>query len=331
MKSAWLVAGAVAGCLFPPAVRAEAASALVLAQRIVLPGVQGGMNHMSIDAAHQRLFAAAPTNQTVEIVDLASGRPWRSLTGAKPAAVRFAPEFNQLYASRGEAVFVYDGQTLAATAQVELQSNVDELQYDPTAAQLYAGCMTPDKTAIAIVHLPDGKLLGKVRLPAKPQGFVIERRAHRIFANLPNAHQVAVIDLDRMVLLRTWPVAGAEGNSPLALDEAGGRLFVGCRQPAQLIVFDTATGRPIASVPIEKDTDDLFFDAAGKRVYVSCGEGFVDVIEQRDADHYVAWERIPTLARTRTSAWDGALQTLCLCAPQQDNRPAEILVYRAEK
>src|ERR1700687_6443311 len=81
--------------------RGQEAGSLVLSQTIAMPNIQGGFNHMSVDAEHQRLFAAAPTNQTLEIVDLNSGKPARSLAGEKPAAARFAPEFNQLYVTRG--------------------------------------------------------------------------------------------------------------------------------------------------------------------------------------------------------------------------------------
>src|SRR5258708_40091593 len=92
-----------------PAAHCQESSSLVLSQTISLPNVQGGFNHMSVDAEHQRLFAAAPTNKTVEIVDLKTGKPWRSLEGERPAAVRYAPEVNQLYVSRGMSVYLYDG------------------------------------------------------------------------------------------------------------------------------------------------------------------------------------------------------------------------------
>src|SRR5205814_9999224 len=83
----------------------------VLTPTIAFPNVQGGFNHMSVDADRQRLFAAAPTNQTLEIVDLKSGKPWRSLEGERPAAARYTHEFNQLYVPRGQSVYIYEGKT----------------------------------------------------------------------------------------------------------------------------------------------------------------------------------------------------------------------------
>lgn len=39
---------------------------------------------MSVDPGQQRLFAAAPTNGTIEIVDLKTGEALRSLEGERP-------------------------------------------------------------------------------------------------------------------------------------------------------------------------------------------------------------------------------------------------------
>jgi len=299
------------------------------AATISFPDLQGGFNHMSVDAERHRLFAAAPTNKTLEVVDLASNKLLRSLEGDKPAAARYAPEFNQLYVARGQSIVIYDGKTLAQIAQVDVQSNLDELQYDPTAKELYVGCMSEGSTGIAVIGLPEGKLLAKIPLPAKPQGIAVERNGTRLFANLPDLKQIAVVDRIQRVVLPPWPMQDVEANVPLALDEAHHRLFIGARRPAQLVVLDTATGKPVDSVNINTDTDDLFYDPAAKRVYVSCGEGFVDVIQQLDADHYRLLTRIPTVSGARTSTLSDGLRTLYVGVPRRSDAPAQILVFKA--
>jgi hypothetical protein len=218
----------------------------------------------------------------------------------KACPVRFAPEFNQLYATRGQSVYVYDGTTLGQIAKVNLENRLDEIQYDPKAKRLYAGVMA-DKTAIAILNIPDAKQLGEIELPGKPQGFIIEQKGERISANIPALKQIAVMDRKSRTLLEPWPLAGTEGNYPIDLDEDRHWLFVSCRQPPRMIVFDTGTGKPVATIDISGDTDDLFYDAAGKRVYVSSGDGSIDVIEQRDGDHYHSLLRIPIVLGARTS------------------------------
>ena len=117
----------------------------------------------------------------------------------------------------------------------------------------------------------------------------------------------------------------------MALDEANHRLFVGCRQPGRLIVFDTSTGKPVADLAISGDTDDLFYDAKRKRLYVSCGEGFVDVVEQRDADSYQLRERIPTRAGARTSFFSADLDEFYLAMPLRGKQEAEIRVFQPQE
>lgn len=119
-------------------------------------------------------------------------------------------------------------------------------------------------------------------------------------------------------------------NFPMALDEANGRLFVGCRQPARLVVFDPASGKPVTDLAISGDTDDLFYDAERKRLYLSCGEGFVDVIGQRDADTYQLRERIPTRAGARTSFFSGDLNEFYLAVPLRGEHEAEIRVFQPQ-
>jgi len=69
----------------------------------------------------------------------------------------------------------------------------------------------------------------------------LERSGPRIFVNVPSAAQVAVIDRESMKVVATWPVTGAASNYPIALDEPNHRLFIGCRRPAKVLVYHTAT------------------------------------------------------------------------------------------
>jgi DNA-binding beta-propeller fold protein YncE len=304
---------------------------LKLTQTIAIPNVQGGFNHMSVDSAHRRLFATASTNKTLEIIDVATYKPLISLTGEKPAAALYAPEFNQLYVSRGQSVVIYDGTTFAPTAVIDLHSDLDELQYDPQAKELYVGCMSDGSTGIAVIGIPQGKLLAKISLPSKPQGFAVEHAGNRIFANTPVQQQVAVIDRRKRVTLPPLVLHDLQGNTPIALDEVHHRLFLGVRHPSEFVVLDTESGRQVAAFAINSDMDDLFYDAQSRRIYISCGEGFVDVIQQLTADQYQLIGRIATIPGARTSVYSPILRQLFVGVPQRRSEPAEILVFQTEK
>jgi hypothetical protein len=302
---------------------------LVLTKTIPLPDVQGGFNHMSSDIERGLVFATATTMKTVEIVDVKSGKVLRSLPGDGAAAVLFAPEFNQLYVTRSRKVCVYDGKTFDLLTNIDLPSSVDELGYNPNAKQLYVGCMTSNHTSIAVISIPDGKLLGEIHLPGKPQGFAVEQNGSRIFANIPALKEVAVVDCRKQTLLAEWPLQNASGNYPIALDEANHRLMVGCRAPAQLCVLDAMTGKIKASVPICRDTDDLSYDPKHKCVYIACGEGFLDTVKQPDADSYQFAGHIPALPGSRNSVLARDSDEFYLAIPQSGNQSAEIRVFRS--
>jgi hypothetical protein len=113
----------------------------------------------------------------------------------------------------------------------------------------------------------------------------------------------------------------------MALDEANHRLFIGCRQPARLVVFDTILGKAVASLAISGDTDDLFYDAKRHRLYLTCGEGYLDVVEVRDAARSERVARLPTRAGARTCFFSSELDRLYLAVPQHDGREAAVQVY----
>jgi hypothetical protein len=125
------------------------------------------------------------------------------------------------------------------------------------------------------------------------------------------------------------PLGGPSNNYPMSLDESGHRLFVGVRRPAQLLVFDTLSGKRLAAVPCVGDTDDLFYDAHRERVYVIGGEGYVDVFDAAASGKYDRLARIATRAGARTGLWSTEIDRLFVAWPSREGHPAEIHVLVA--
>jgi hypothetical protein len=137
-----------------------------------------------------------------------------------------------------------------------------------------------------------------------------------------------VVDREKAEVTATWPLKDVKSNFPLILDEANHRLFSGCRNPARLLVYDYMAGKLVTTLSISRDTDDLFYDAANKSLYVSCGQGAIDVIHQIDADHYSEVKTIPTASGARTSIFVPELKIVCLAVPHQGNQLAEVRVFK---
>jgi DNA-binding beta-propeller fold protein YncE len=302
---------------------------LTLVGSIDLPRVDGRIDHLAVDAATERLFVAALGNNTVEVLDLKRGAHLKSLPGFRePQGIAVAAEAKRVGVANGQGAGL---QLLSADdfrpgPTVALGDDSDNVRYDAGARRLYVGF---GSGAIAAVNPADATVVAQAKLPGHPESFQLERSGSRIFVNVPTADRIAVIDRAGMTLAATWPVTTARANFPMALDEGHHRLIIGCRRPAKALVYDTTTGREVGSFDIVGDTDDLFYDAARNRVYVSGGEGFIDVFQIGDANQFTRIARVTTAAGARTSLYVADLNRLYLAVPHRGSQKAEVRIYEA--
>src|SRR5262249_37945704 len=157
-----------------------------------------------------------------------------------------------------------------------------------------------------------------IKLDGTAEGFQMEVGRPRMYVCIPKPSTVAVVDTTKNEVIARYPVSKAGGGHPLALDEANPRMFVGCRKEPRVVVMDTETGKEIAGVPVPGDIDDLFYDAKRKQLYASCGEGFIAVIKQIDADRYEAGAKIATVKGAKTSLFVPERDRLYLAVPRQE-------------
>ena len=315
-------------CLSVLRAGAQTSAALKLVQTIPLPGVEGRIDHLTADAAGHRLFVAALGNDTVEVVDFETGKRLHTIAGcSEPQGLVYLPKRDELFVANGGSgeVKIYDAGNFQPVKTIGSLPDADNVRYDAANNKVYVGF---GDGALAVLDAA-GNLAGKIQLDAHPESFQIEQGGDRIFVNVPEARAIAVVDRARQTVASTWPEKSPHSNFPMALDETDHRLFVGCRSPARLLVLDANNGKTVATLEIPGDTDDVFYDAARKRIYVSGGEGFVGVISQKDADSYTELERIPTAPGARTSLFIPEANLLCVAAPHRGDRPAEIRVFKA--
>ena len=164
-------------------------------------------------------------------------------------------------------------------------------------------------------------------MDAHPESFQLETKGKRIFVNVPGAGHIAVVDREKGTLIGKFALKEASANFPMALDEADHRLFVGCRRPATLLVLDTETGRTVTALDIVGDTDDVFYDAANKRIYVSGGAGGITVISQKNADMYDVSGQVATAPGARTSFFVPETGTLYVAVPRRGEQKPELRVF----
>jgi DNA-binding beta-propeller fold protein YncE len=299
---------------------------LVLLGAIELPGVEGRIDHLAVDIQSQRLFVAALGNDSVEVGDLRTNRHVSSLKGFRePQGILVIPTPATVVVASGQGANVQfvRAADLAIAKTTTGMDDADNVRFDLIAGRVYVGY---GSGALGVIDAKDGKRLGNIPLAGHPESFQLEKAGPRIFVNVPSAGHTAVVNRQTMKVDATWPVTQARSNYPMALDEDGRRLFIGCRQPAKVLIIDTSSGKTLASFDTVGDTDDLFYDAGRRRLYVSGGEGFLDVFQER-AGGFGRTQHLSTVAGARTALFVPEMSRLYLAVPHRGAQRAEVRIY----
>jgi DNA-binding beta-propeller fold protein YncE len=312
-------------------VNAQGNPPLKLVQRIPMPGVEGHMDHITVDVSGNRLFVPANGDKqnTVEVIDLKAGKRISSIPGqSNPHGTFYSADFNTLFVTNGTdgTCKIFRGDSFKLIDSLLLGADANQVGYDPDTKYLYAGLGDRNSGALAIIDTSSNKHIGDIKTDARPGGITFEKSGPRIFVNLNGATKLGVLDRKKREQIATWPVAGAENYGPLALDESHHRLFLGTRKPPMLIVFDTDSGKQITQLDSVPSIDGVWYDAARKRIYVT-GNGSIAVYDQKGADDYTPMVKVTSEPDSQPSLWVPQFNRLYISVTQDGNRDAEILVY----
>jgi DNA-binding beta-propeller fold protein YncE len=245
--------------------------------------------------------------------------------GTEPQGVGYAPSTDTVYVAnaRDGSVRLFRGPDYAAAGRIDLGSDADNMRLDADANRILIGY---GGGAIAAINVTQEKRIGDVPLPAHPESFQIGHEPKQIFVNLPGAHAVAVLDGATGSEKAKW-LLHEGGNFPMALDPPMGRVLIVSRSSPKLNVLAEQDGSVVASIDACADSDDLFVDTKRKRVYVSCGAGFIDVFDAQGGA-YKRVGHIPTAAGARTSLFAPEMDRLFLAVRANGSEQAAIWVYR---
>jgi DNA-binding beta-propeller fold protein YncE len=307
-----------------------AAQPFKLVTTIALPGVEGRFDHLAVDPGGKRVAVAALGNNTVEVIDVAGGKRVQTLSGMRePQGIAFAPDLKRIFVASGKdgKLRAYDATTLKLVSELAVGEDADNVRYEIAHKRVW---VAHGDGAVAVVDAATMKKLADISLDAHPESFQFEKSGPRIFANVPDASEVEVVDREKHTILAKWPIKEAGANFPMALDEANHRMFIGCRKPAKVLVINTDTGKVTAQFACPGDTDDVFYDASRKRVYVAGGEGFLEAFDQKGADQYVSAGKIATAAGARTGLFSAELNQFFVAVPHRGAQGAEVRVYAVQ-
>jgi YVTN family beta-propeller protein len=295
---------------------------------IQLPNVTGRIDHSAYDNKNRTVFVAALGNNTVEVVDLKSQKVIHTIKGLhEPQGIKYIPENNIIFVANGGngECDVFNADSYQLITSIKLEGDADNVRYDSSSERIFVGY---GDGAIAIIDAKTYKQLSEIKLPGHPESFQLDNDAKRIFVNVPDALMVATLDLEKKSITDKWKMDNATANFPMALDSKNHRLFIGCRNPAKLLVINSETGKTINQIDISSDTDDVFYDGSSEQIYISCGGGYIDIVSQIDQDNYKSIARIESRSGARTSLYVPELNQLIVAAPAHSGNDAQLMIYK---
>jgi hypothetical protein len=329
---------------------AQEEQALRLVQTIQLPGVKGRLDHMGVDLEKLRLFVAAVTNNTLEVVDLGDGKVIKSLAGFKDTqdALFLGGDFNKLYVSSLDGhLRVFQGESFWLVRDFKIEPDSNRLFYDRSTNLIYfgyggqnAGFDAYERLGILQPKAGAGydQLVADMIAPTPRPGHLAQMAMDDngiLLACDSRADRIYQFDTKKRELIKSWPARG-DGAGDMALDRSQHRLFVGTRTPPEMTVYDSLSGKEIQSLPGPETMDGVHYDAKLKRVYMTGGRwygtpeaspGWVYVYQQKDPDHYDLISKMKTRPGSGTSLFVPELNRFYVASQALGDQDAAILVY----
>ena len=275
------------------------------------PGGEGGWDYVTVDAPHHRLFVTRVTH--TQAIDTRTGKLLADIPGqVRSHGVALVPKLSRGFITDGGgsgAILVFDLKTYKVLGRIQTMPDSDGIIYDPGIDLVLA--VSGDGNALMTFHPDIDPHNGKVEtipLGGAPE-FLAADGSGKAYINLEDKDLVAVVDLHSGKVIDRWPVAPGGHPTSMAIDPAAHRLFIGCRNPAKMIVMSTETGKIEAALPIGSINDAARFDRGV--AFASCGDGSITVIG-RKAGQFQVEQTVTTVAGARTMGLDSATQEIFL-------------------
>ena len=302
-------------------------------------GGEGGWDYLTYQSGAHRLFITRGTH--VMVIDTDSLKQVGDIPDLSGIhGVALVPEMNKGFVSNGgdDSVAVFDLNSLKVTDKIKVGGRPDAILYDPFSKHVFTfNAKSQDST---VVDAASGKVVATIPLGGKPE-FPASDGKGKVFVNIEDKGEIAVIDVNNNTATTHWPLKGCEEPSALAFDVAHGRLFSGCGNKV-MAVTDAGSGKLVTTVPIGAGVDAGAFNAKTQEAFMSCGDGTLPVIHEDSPDKYSVKQTVSTARGARTMALDPDSSTIYLVTAQfgekgpNDRRPPmipgtfQLLVVKAE-
>lgn len=300
---------------------------LAVEAKIPLGQIAGRIDHLAFDPARSRVYVAELGNGSVGIVDLKERRVIRTVPGFRePQGIAYEPTTDSIYVASAAdgSVRVFSGADFKALGSIALGKDADNVRVDAVARRVIVG---HGDGALAIIDPATRTRVSDVQLDGHPEGFQLDSGGNYVYVNVPAARQIVVVSLEANRALAAWSTGRVLGNYPLAIDSKKSRVLSVFRNPARLQAYDPRTGQMTSESDVCADADDVFVDSSRERIYVVCGEGFVEVLDS-SGDALTPRGRLATRQGARTGLFLPDVDRLIVAVRASSAEPAALWILR---
>ena len=286
-------------------------------------GGQGAWDYLTVDPDTHRLFVPRSTHTLV--IDAESGKTLGDIPGQKNAhGVAIVPGVGRGFITDGGgdgAIVVFDLKTYAVLGKLAAQPDADGIIYDPSIERVLA--VSGDK-GVLMSFKPDidpaiGKIDAPIDLGGAPEFLAADGKG-KVFVNLMDKNEVAVVDMKASKVVARWPVAPGGAPVGMSIDSKKGYLVIGCRKPAKMIVMSTKDGKVLADLPIGEGVDATKID--GDQAFASCRDGSLAVARETSPGKFEIEQVVKTRTGARTMGIDPTTHTIYLpTAEFEESKP----------
>lgn len=283
-------------------------------------GGEGGWDILTIDSAASRLYLSHATK--VVVVDLNKNVVAGEIADT-PGVHGFlaVPEFQRGFSTNGKEnkSSVVDLATLKTISKVETGESPDAIVYEPHRKEVYV--FNHRGNSVTVLDPKTATVAATIPLDGNPEFAAVDENAGRIYCNIEDKSEVAVIDTAKHEVVANWSLAPGEEPSGIALDAAHHRLFSGCHNK-MMTMLDTETGKVITTTPICSGTDGAAFDDTAQLAFASCGDGTTTIAKEETPDKLAVVQTLKTERGARTMAIDPKTHRIYLPTAQLQPAPA---------
>src|ERR1700736_5443464 len=281
---------------------------------------EGGWDYLMIDSAARRVYISHATQ--VDVLDADSGKVVGTIPDTPGVhGITIATAFKHGFTSNGREnkVSMFDPSTLQLIKKIDVGKGPDGIYFDPATKRVFTNNHgTHDITAI---DAATGDVVGTVKAEGDGDEAIIGADG-LIYVNSEDTAEVVVFDPKSLEVKKRFPIGVAKTPTGLAYDAKTNRLFIGARNEPKMIVMDAANGKVITTAPIGAGVDFAAFDPDAKLIFLSCGDGTLNIFHEKSADAYEDAGAVKTQQSAKTLAFDSKTKKVFLSAAEYIETPA---------